>query len=276
MGSKQREVTQNHTQHSLAAPASSRPFLLLGGCNFKILFRLLSLLAPSLLPVLPTHSPPPQTASPGSAQPEQRVVEIVSLFNFRPSPVSSLARCKELASQSAAGTIKAWAASELYLHSVVSSSNSEVPCYRSRSPGSTRPSIFHRGDGGGGRRAPSQRRGFCCQPRDNPSPPRPPGHKKIRFTSNASQAPSSRPSLTPVSSAQQEDASPSRGVCSGAGLGMRGGFIFFFSLLSCRVGFFPLAAWEAGAVLDASRAHERQRCLSRVAPSCSSRCSARH
>lgn len=58
MGSKQREVTQNHTQHSPAAPASSRPFLLLGGCNFKILFRLLSLLAPSLLPVLPTHSPP--------------------------------------------------------------------------------------------------------------------------------------------------------------------------------------------------------------------------
>lgn len=143
MGSKQREVTRNHTRHSPAAPASFRPFLLFGGCNFKILFRLLSLLAPSLLPVLPTYSPPPQTASPGSAQPEQRVVEIVSLFNFRPSPVSSLARPKELASQSAAGTIKAWAASDLYLHSVVSSSNSEVPCYRSRSPGSTRPSIFH-------------------------------------------------------------------------------------------------------------------------------------
>lgn len=79
MGSKQREVTRNHTRHSPAAPASFRPFLLFGGCNFKILFRLLSLLAPSLLPVLPTYSPP--LKRPARGVPSQSSVSL-KLFLF--------------------------------------------------------------------------------------------------------------------------------------------------------------------------------------------------
>lgn len=69
-----------HTQPHAAKPRCSRlpsPFLLFGEYNFKILSPPLSL-TPSLLPGLPT----PQTASPGSDQPEQHVIEIVCLFNL--------------------------------------------------------------------------------------------------------------------------------------------------------------------------------------------------
>lgn len=91
-GLQNTDTWRGHTQPHAAKPRRPRlpsPFLLFVGCNFKILpppppplSR--SLLAPSLLPGLPTSHlpPPPKTASPGSDQPDQHVIEIVSLFNF--------------------------------------------------------------------------------------------------------------------------------------------------------------------------------------------------